>query len=203
MDMSQSAATAVRKGKAKASLILGIVGLPTLGLLFVGGITGLLFGLTAWRKVDNDPLHYGGRGLAIAGIITNVLSLILAIPAADFINSSLQHYLKSGRETAAIQSLRRIHESQAQYNVTKGRFGTLKELVEDDLLDKSYTSGKPISGYIYTDSEVSADTYCVHADREKNEIGERDFNITETGVVHYIKSDTKGTIPRGQGSPWN
>ena len=56
----------------------------------------------------------------------------------------------------AIQSLRRIHENEAQFNSTKGKFGTLKELVEDDLLEKNYASSKPISQYVYSDTDVAA-----------------------------------------------
>ncbi len=128
--------------------------------------------------------------VAIIGIIATI-----AIP-------NLQKYLKSGRETGAIQSLRSIHNSEASFNSLKNRYGTLKELLEEELLtDKAYASGKPINQYIYTDSDVSTDKYCVHADRQSNGSGDRDFNITEKGVVHYIKSPTKGTVPYGEGTP--
>ena len=129
-------------------------------------------------------------------IVISIIGIIAAIAVP-----SLQRYLKSGRETGAINSLRSIHQEQAQYNSSKGRFGTLKDLVDFELLDKSYASGKPVSQYIYHDSDVSADEYCVHADRESNGSGDRDFNITEKGIVQYIKSPTKGTVARGEGTP--
>jgi hypothetical protein len=98
--------------------------------------------------------------------------------------------------------LRTIHQSQASFNTAKNRYGTLKELAEAGYIqDKSYASGKAISGYIYSDSDVAADTYCVHADRESNGTADKDFNITEEGVVHFVESKTKGTVARGEGTP--
>lgn len=129
-------------------------------------------------------------------IVISIIGIIAAIAVP-----SLNRYLQSGRETGAIQSLRRIHENEAQYNSSKGKFGTLKELVEDELLEKNYASGKPISQYVYSDSDVAADTYCVHADRQSNGSAKKDFNITEKGIVYYIASATKATVPRGEGEP--
>lgn len=125
---------------------------------------------------------------------------IIGIMAAVAIPNLLR-YLKTSRETAAIETLQNIHKSQAQFNGTRGRFATLKELVDDELLEKSYASGQPVNGFIYTDSDVTADTYCVHADRQGDTTANRDFNITERGVVHYVESKTKGTIARGEGVP--
>jgi prepilin-type N-terminal cleavage/methylation domain-containing protein len=125
---------------------------------------------------------------------------IIGIMAAVAIPNLLK-YLKTSRETAAIETLQNIHKSQAQFNGTRGRFATLKELVDDELLEKSYASGQPVNGFIYTDSDVTADTYCVHADRQGDTTANRDFNVTERGVVHYVESKTKGSIARGEGIP--
>ena len=125
---------------------------------------------------------------------------IIGIMAAVAIPNLLR-YIKSSRETAAIETLQNIHKSQAQFNAVRGRFATLKELTDDDLLEKSYASGQPVNGYIYKDSDVTADTYCVHADRQADSTANRDFNVTERGVVNYVESKTKGTIARGEGTP--
>lgn len=141
------------------------------------------------------------RGEAGFSLIELLIAItIIGIMAAVAVPSLLR-YLKTGRETAAIQSLKNIHNSQAQFQALRGRFATLKELVDDDLLDKGYASGQPINGYIYKDSDVTADTYCVHADRASDSTANRDFNITERGIVYYIESPTKGTVARGEGTP--
>jgi type II secretory pathway pseudopilin PulG len=125
---------------------------------------------------------------------------IIGIMAAVAVPGLLS-YLKTGRETAATSTLKNIHNSQAQYQAVRGKFGTLKELADNDLLEKSYASGQPINGYTYTDSDISADTYCVHADRVSDSTANRDFNITERGIVNYVESKSKGTVARGEGVP--
>lgn len=106
------------------------------------------------------------------------------------------------RETGVVQSLKSIHDSQLHYHSVKGGFGTLRELTDEGFIaDKSYASGKAISQYIYTDSDVSTDTYCIHADRVSNGSGNKGFNISEDGIVHFIESKTRGTVARGAGTP--
>jgi prepilin-type N-terminal cleavage/methylation domain-containing protein len=129
-------------------------------------------------------------------IVISIIGIMAAIAVPKLIN-----YLKTGRETAAVESLRSIHNSQTLYASTKGGFGTLKALAERGMIDKTYASGKAINHYIYTDSDVAADAYCVHADRMSDGSAYKDFNITEDGIVHFIESPAKGTVPRGQGTP--
>ena len=105
------------------------------------------------------------------------------------------------RFRAGSNSPRSIHTPHAKFTSQKGKFGTLKELADDELLDTSYASGNPVSQYVYTDTDVSADAYCVQATRQSNGSGDRDFNITEKGIVNYVKSATKNPVPRGEGTP--
>ena len=199
--MQSSKSTQPRKGLALASLIIGFISIPTLGLFLVGTITGLVLGIIALRKANNDPAHYGGKGLALGGIITSAASVVTILISAAIALPTLQNQLKGRREEAAVKALRAIHESEQQFQASKNRYGTLKELADAGLLDKSYASGQPINQYIFTDSEVGTYRYCVHADREYNGSGNRDFNITERGIISYIESKTKGTVQRGTGTP--
>jgi len=129
-------------------------------------------------------------------IVISIIGIMAAIAIPK-----LNNYLKTGREAAAVQSLRSIHDSEAHYNSTRGQFGTLKALAEKGLIDKTYASGRAVNHYIYTDSDVAADAYCVHADRMSDGSAYKDYNITEDGIVHFIESPTKSTVPRGQGTP--
>jgi hypothetical protein len=61
-------------GYAIASLCCGIGGLLTYG---VAGILGIIFGIVALRAIDRDG--QSGRGLAIAGIVTGAVTLVLGV----------------------------------------------------------------------------------------------------------------------------
>src|SRR5262247_831395 len=95
-------------------------------------------------------------------IVVAIIGILAAVAVPRFLKM-----LETGRESAAIQSLRTIHNNQAQYQATKQRFGTLKELSEAGQLDANYANGSPVNGYIYTSSpEVTQDKYCVQATRQ-------------------------------------
>ncbi len=68
-------------GMAVASLVLGILGLITCTIL--PGIPGVVFGHMALHSIKHSPTPVGGRGMAIAGLITGYLSVlcILAVIA--------------------------------------------------------------------------------------------------------------------------
>jgi hypothetical protein len=63
---------------AIASLVAGILGLCTAGL---GGIAGLVLGIVALRKIGRSGGALRGRGLAIAGLIVSVCTVLLWVLA--------------------------------------------------------------------------------------------------------------------------
>lgn len=60
------------------SLVVGILSICC-GYLFLPGIAAIVLGFMARGKARNDPSQYGGAGLALGGIITGFLSIILGI----------------------------------------------------------------------------------------------------------------------------
>ena len=81
-----------RKGLAIASLVFGIWGLVSLGLLLIGArvllldevswsrsVVGAVVGIIARVKADRNRAEYCGKRIAIAGIVTNSVSLVIAI----------------------------------------------------------------------------------------------------------------------------
>ena len=193
-----------RKGFAIASLVLGIASIPTFGLLVVGAITGIILGAIALNKIKQNPQVYGGRNLAIAGIITSVVSLALIFVfgiLAAIALPKFQDNLKRGRETAAINSLRRIHAGQAQYKAMNGKFGTLQELSQAGLIEADYANGRAISGYVYSSSEADADKYCVQATRQSATTAHKDFNVSEDGIIRQVESREPSPVPHDGGSP--
>src|SRR5687767_13582431 len=104
--MTETGAASPRKGLAIASLVLGIVGVPTLGLGGVGALLGIVLGAAALVKAGRAPRQYGGRGMAIAGIVLSAISVVVmpiwfATVAAMFFPDLLREPV-AANESAAI-----------------------------------------------------------------------------------------------------
>jgi type IV pilus assembly protein PilA len=119
-----------KKGFAVASLVLGVLGLPTAGLLGIGAMLGIVFGVVGLVRARNAPEEYGGKGLAVAGIALSVLSIavapVLGIVAAIAIPSLLRARL-SANESAVIGELRSVLAAETSYrSINGGHYDTLE-----------------------------------------------------------------------------
>jgi len=111
----------------------------------------------------------------------------------------LTGYLRFERDSGAIASLQEIYQAQNRFKAAHKKYATLQELAEAQLIQPRFLGEKGTQGYKYSDSNVSITTFCIHADRIKNGMGNKDFLITESGELHFIETRTKGTVLRGQG----
>jgi len=80
--IAAAAAEGAKRGFAIASLVLGVLALPTFGLLGIGAALGIVFGVIALVRASRQPAVYRGKCLAIAGIAASVLSIYVAVPAS-------------------------------------------------------------------------------------------------------------------------
>jgi hypothetical protein len=130
----------LRTGHATASLVLGILGMLSAGLFGIGSLIGLVLGIRATLKAKREPTIYGGRGVAIGGIVTNSLGLLTIVPIAimaAFIISGFNMARLAANESMAIQHMHQIGSAQAMYQSTVGRgeaFGEMDELIQEGLL---------------------------------------------------------------------
>ena len=184
-------------GLAVASLALGIVSFFTFGLLGVGAITGLVMGIVAMRRIRRNPSLYGGEGFAVAGIVLGCISLLtfgyVVIIAAIAVPNLLASR-RAANEAMAINKLRQIASAESTYVSTMGfgKYGTLAQLVENDLLDKSLARG-PQYGYRFEvrvfgnsfEAVATPISYC-----QATSPGRRSFYISADGVIRG--ADKKG-----------
>ena len=64
---------------AVVSLVLGIVGNVFCCYGFPFGVAALITGFIGFNNSNKDPLRYGGRGLAIAGMILGAVSIFVML----------------------------------------------------------------------------------------------------------------------------
>ncbi|HEX8162650.1 MAG TPA: DUF4190 domain-containing protein [Pyrinomonadaceae bacterium] len=157
--------TKKRAGLAVASLVLGVVGLPTLGLLGVGAITGLVLGAMALARANRRPHEYGGRGLAIGGLILNGVSLLL-VPVVGIVAAvAIPNLLASARaanEASALNNLRVLAKAEEVFISTHGGApGVYDDLRSAGLLTEELTRGES-HGYRF-EVRVEGDNFAVLA----------------------------------------
>lgn len=147
-------------------------------------------------KHENRRLQAGFSLIELL-IVVAIIGILAAVAIPKLLDN-----IKIGRETATIESLRTIHTAQAHHSAMKGKFATLKELNQANLLDGNYASGSPVSGYVYNSTEATPDQYCVQATRSSAGTAHRDFNVIEDGTIRYVESATPNAIPHGEGTPF-
>lgn len=63
-----------KKGLAIASLVVSLVGLLCFGVIL--GPLAIIFGAIALSKANSEPHMYGGKGMAVAGLIIGIVDII-------------------------------------------------------------------------------------------------------------------------------
>ena len=110
-------------------------GIPTAGLLFVGGIVAILLGVAALVQAGRNPKEYGGKGPALVGIVAAGFSIvvspfILGMGAAIAIPLLLRGRV-SANEAGAIGDLRTLAAAERTYAAKNGAFVDRVECLED------------------------------------------------------------------------
>jgi type IV pilus assembly protein PilA len=179
--------TKKRKGYAVASLVIGILGFFTFGILLIGTIIGTSLGIAALQKHGSKPAVYGGKGLAITGIVLNIAALFMVVPMGIIAAIAIPNLLASRRaanESSAISNLRLIHSAESTYAATvgNGSYASLPELVKGGMMDNRLSSGR-LNGYFFIIT-ASGNDFEVTATPLRSSTGERSFYISSPGVLH-------------------
>jgi type IV pilus assembly protein PilA len=186
----------MRKRLAITAAMIGAINLPTLGLAGVGAIVGVIVSLVALQRIKQRPDLYSGQGLATAGLVMSIASVVLVVPFGIIAAIAIPNLLASrlaAHEGSAIYSLRRIGAAEATYQSTRQKYGTLEELIAEHLIEPNLATGER-SGYkfkviVSSDGPSSLPEYdaiAIPADYPYS--GRRSFLIDETGLIHAADS---------------
>ena len=187
---------------AVGSLVLGIISIPTLGLALVGWVIGLILGIIALRRANRDPAKYGGRGLAIGGIVTSAMSFLVAVMMIIVAAIAVPNLLKSAqvsREVSAVSTVKDIGQAQVLYSVTKGKgkFADLRTLAAQGLINPGLTNGE-WGGYLFSTTPLNVEGQPAMFDTSVRPVtagslgtGNRSFYSNETMVIW----EAEGGVP--------
>lgn len=185
-----------RMGYAIASLVIGIMGVFTFGILLIGTIIGTSLGIVALKKQGSRPAVYGGKGIAVAGIVVNIAALFMVVPLGIISAIAIPNLLasrKAANEASAVSSLRYIGNAQATYASTtgSGSYGSINQLFSARLIDENLASGTK-NGYVFTVT-VSGNGFEARATPVSRSTGTRSFYVSADGVIHYAPGVRQAT----------
>lgn len=186
-----------RKGYAVASLVIGILGFFTFGILLIGTIIGTSLGIAALKKQGSQPAVYGGKGIAIAGIVVNLLAVCMVVPIGIISAIAIPNLLasrKAANEAAAISSLRVIGSAEATYYSVNGTgsYGSLTQLFGARMIDENLASGTK-NGYVFTVT-AKGNNFEATATPVSRSTGNRSFYVSADGVIHYAPGVRPATV---------
>lgn len=188
----------LKQGLAVTSLVIGILNFLFLGIFGITIIAGIIISVVALKKIKRYPFQYGGRSLAVAGLVTNIVSVVVLIPVLLIAAIAVPNLLAARRaanEGSAMASLRKIHSAQMTYQATRGRgqYGTMADLQRESLIPDELAGGTR-HGYRFKIDVVGdrGDGWpgfaAVGVPTEYGSTGRRSFFVDETGVLRGTDS---------------
>ena len=173
-----------KSGLAITSLVLGLVG------CFITSPIGLILGIISLVKIKRYPSEYGGKGIAIAGVILNLLGLVSIPIIAAIAIPNLLAARRAANEGSAIYSLRKIAEAENTYMATIGtrNCGDLQQLGKNNMIDASLASGTK-SGYrfVMTATANGCELYATPINSK---------GVSSTGTRSFYSSSDEGWVIR-------
>src|SRR6185436_10865300 len=70
----------LKTGLAITSLVMGIANFLLLGIFVLPTIAGIVVSAVALNKIKRYPHEYGGKSIAVGGLVTNIVSIVVLIP---------------------------------------------------------------------------------------------------------------------------
>ena len=204
---SSAAEGELKQGLAITSLVIGIVNFLTLGFLGFGILIGVIVSLVALSRIKKRPTVYGGKPLAIGGLVASLASFVVLIPFGIILAIAIPNLLAARRaanEGSALYTLRKIDTAEATYQDMHEKYGTLEELAADHLITPDLSSGAR-NGYKFrvelsaTESSRTGGFEVMGTPVAYPSTGRRSFYVDQTGVIR--SADSHGADATRQDPP--
>jgi hypothetical protein len=117
---------AQNSGLAIASLVLGLLGICSYGLL---GIIGIILGIVAISQINKSGGRLGGKGLAIGGIAAGAGTLLLGLMMVAVAVPTFLKFKTKAEQMTVRTVLSTCHYQQESFYVENGHYAdSFKEL---------------------------------------------------------------------------
>jgi hypothetical protein len=189
-----------KSGLAIASLVLGL-----LGCFFTSPI-GLILGIVAMVKANRHPAEYGGKGLAIAGIVLNGLGILFLPVIMAIAIPNLLAARRAANEGSAILTVRTLADAEQKYMAsTYGKCGDIQVLIAGKLINDLTLAKNEKNGYRFMVVNLPTGGCEILATPLTTSHGTRSFYYsTEDRVIRAANKKglaaDKNDLPLGNGS---
>jgi type II secretory pathway pseudopilin PulG len=197
----------LKSGMAVTGLTFGILsffGMFICGLTAPLSIPGLILSIIANGRAKRQPRVYGGQGMALGGIITNTLSLVVVFPIMiAIVVPNLLAARRSANQASARNAVRNIYNAQAVYESGIGRgqyaekLGNLEELrmlsAQEIKMDQVPLHGYRVVRFESVPSSTTTEAkfkvvVAPAVDQGISRTGDFSYYIDETGILRQSVS---------------
>ena len=168
------------------AVFFGVAGFVAgLLLAFATIPAGLIAGIVSLRRANRLPMQYGGKGFAIAGIVTSSIALFILPVIAAIAVPNLMASRRAANEGATVSTMRRLASAEEIFmkDLGSGHCGDLNVMVGVGLIDKELQKGER-SGYRFVISNYPRGGCGIYATPTSTSTGNRAFFYsTSDGVI--------------------